>query len=58
MPQPVEAESSEMVVDGGPRREVAREQAPRAAASQDVEHGVEDVAQTVEAWPTRRLRER
>jgi hypothetical protein len=56
MPQPIEAESPEMVVDGGPRREVAREQAPRAAAPQDVEYCVEDVTQAMGARSTRRLR--
>lgn len=33
------------MVDGLPRREVVREQAPGAAAAQHVEDGVEDLAQ-------------
>ena len=52
MLQPVEAEPAEMVVDSRPRREVRREQAPRAAAPQSVEDGVEDVAQAMGARPT------
>src|SRR5215210_3615194 len=49
LPRPVDAPGSEVVVvDGLPRREVVREQAPGAAAAHHVEDGVEDLAQRME----------
>src|SRR5215207_4104005 len=47
MPKATQAEPAEVVVDGRPRREVARQHPPGAAAPQDVEDSVEDVAQGV-----------
>jgi hypothetical protein len=49
LPGSIEAELSEVVVDAAPGREVVRKQAPRTAAPYDVEDGVEDLAQRVEA---------
>ena len=46
----VDGPFSEIVVDGGPPRKVVWEHAPLAAASQDVEYGVEDLSQAVDPW--------
>ena len=46
-----QAEHAEVVVDGRPRREVARQHPPGAATPQDVEDGVEDVAQGMGTHP-------
>jgi hypothetical protein len=44
MPQSAQTESAEMVEDSLPGRKVTGQQAPRTAAFQDVEDGVEDLA--------------
>src|SRR5215213_8070158 len=51
VPKAAQAEPAEVVVDGRPRREVARQQPPGAATPQDVEDGVEDVAQGMDTHP-------
>src|ERR687893_3099521 len=47
VPKAAQAEPTEVVVDGGPGREVAGQHSPGAAAPQDEEDGVEDVSQGV-----------
>ena len=49
LPRSVQTPESEVVVDGLPRWEVVGQQSPGAAAPQDVEDGVEDLAQAMEA---------
>src|SRR5688500_2520555 len=48
-PRAVQAELPEVVVDAAPGREVVRKQAPRTAAPDDVEDGVEDLTQRVDS---------
>ena len=48
-PSAVEAPSSEVMVDGAPRWEVAGKQPPRTATPQDVEDGLEDYAGAVDS---------
>ena len=48
LPRTVDAPSPEPVVDAPPRRELARQQAPGAAAFQHVEDGLEDLARGVD----------
>jgi hypothetical protein len=48
-PQPVQSKPSEMVVNGRPRREVVGQKPPMTATFQDVEDGVENIAQGVGA---------
>jgi hypothetical protein len=40
------------MVDGGPSREVVREQAPLTATFEDVEDGVQDLAKAVGSRPS------
>jgi hypothetical protein len=47
LPGAVQTPGAEVVVDGLPRREVVWQQSPGAAALQDVEDGVEDLAQDI-----------
>jgi hypothetical protein len=47
LPDPVDAPSAEVVEDSLPRRELAREHAPLAAALQEVEDGVNDLARAM-----------
>ena len=54
-PRSAEAEFSEVKADGRPRREIVGHEPPWAAALQDVEDSVEDVAQGVSTQPTRHL---
>src|SRR5215208_5063013 len=49
-PGAVEAPSSEVVVDGLPRREVTGQKPPLAAALQDVENSVQDLAGAMDSW--------
>ena len=49
-PQPAQSESPEMVVNGRPRRKVMGQKPPMTATFQDVEDGVENIAQGVGAW--------
>src|SRR5215203_6450968 len=49
-PGAVEAPSSEVVVDSLPRREVTGQKPPLAAALQDVENSVEDLAEAMDSW--------
>src|SRR5215208_5000088 len=49
LPDTVQTPSPEVVLDGLPRREVVRQKSPGAAALQDVEDGVEDLEQAVQA---------
>jgi hypothetical protein len=49
LPDPVQTPRAEVVVDGLPRREVVGQKPPGAAALQEVEDGVEDLAQAVQA---------
>ena len=42
---------SEVVVNGGPSREVVREQTPLTAALKDVEDGVQDLTEAVGPRP-------
>jgi hypothetical protein len=51
VPQPIQAESSEVVVDCLPRREVAGQKPPGTSAANHVEDGVEDLAQAMDSWP-------
>jgi hypothetical protein len=46
-PSTVDAPSSEVVVDGFPRREFMGQQAPSTATSDDVEDGVKDLISAV-----------
>ena len=46
-PSTVDAPSSEVVVDGFPRREFMGQQAPSTAPSDDVEDGVKDLISAV-----------
>src|SRR5215218_5435023 len=46
-PRPVQTPGAEVVVDSLPGWEVVRQQPPGAAAANDVEDGVEDLAQGV-----------
>ena len=41
-----------LMVVGGPSRKIIRKHAPLAAASQDVEEGVEDLAKAVDPRPS------
>ena len=47
LPGTINAPFSEIMVDGGPSREVVGEQAPLATALQDVEEGLEDLTKVV-----------
>src|SRR3712207_5909067 len=49
LPRPVQTPEPKVVVDGFPRREVVRLESPGAAALYDVEDGVEDLAQGIDA---------
>ena len=49
LPGPVQAELSEAMVDAAPGWEVVGKQAPGAAAPYDIEDGVDDLAQRVDA---------
>jgi hypothetical protein len=49
LPGAIQAELSEVVVDAASRWEVVGKQAPRTAAPYNVEDGVEDLAQGVDA---------
>ena len=48
LPGAVDTPSPKVVVDGGPSREVMGEQAPLAAAFEDVEDGLEDLTKVVD----------
>src|ERR671917_652037 len=52
LPGTVDAPSSEVMVDGLPRRELMRQQAPGTATAHHVEDGIEDLAQGVGSGPT------
>src|SRR5215207_2473448 len=56
LPGTIDAPEAKVMVDGLPRREVVRQQAPGAAAAENVEDGVEDLAQVVEARSSRGFR--
>jgi hypothetical protein len=56
LPAAVDAPGSELMKDSLPRREVVRQKAPRAAAPQYVEDGVEDLTQTVDPGSPGRFR--
>src|SRR5215207_6791468 len=56
LPGTIDAPEAKVMVDGLPRREVVRQQAPGAAAAENVEDGVEDLAQVVEARLSRGFR--
>ena len=49
-PQPVQSESSEMVVNGRPWRKVVGQKPPSTAAFEHVEDSVENIAQGVGPW--------
>src|SRR5215217_2402117 len=51
-PQSTQSEPSEVIVNGRPRREVVGQKPPMAASFQDVEDGVENIAQGVGTWPS------
>src|SRR5829696_6156635 len=51
-PGAIDAPFPEVVVNGGPSRKVVREQAPLTTASQDIEDGVEDLAEAVDSRST------
>src|SRR4051794_25778865 len=55
LPGTIDAPEAKVMVDGLPRREVVRQQAPGAAAAENVEDGVEDLADAVEARSSRSL---
>src|SRR5215211_3905239 len=57
-PGAVEAPSSEVVVDSLPRREVTRQKPPLAAALQDIENSVQDLAGAVDSWASSPFRGR
>src|SRR5215203_5418549 len=48
LPGTIDAPFSEVVVDGGPLREVVGKQAPLATALQEIEDGIEDLAEAVD----------
>jgi hypothetical protein len=48
LPGSIQAPETEVVVDGLPGREVVRQQSPGTAAPDDVEDGVEDLAQRID----------
>lgn len=50
LPSAVDTPLSEIVVDGGPSREVVGKHSPLATALQDVEDGVQDLTKTVGPW--------
>ena len=52
LPSAVDTPFPEVPVNGGPSREVVRQQAPLAAASQDVEDGVQDLTKVVSPRPS------
>jgi hypothetical protein len=54
----VDSPLSEVMVDGLPGREVVGEQAPSAAALEDIEDGVEDLAQGMKPGAAGGLRDR
>jgi len=47
LPAAIDAPFPEVVVDGGPSREVVRQEPPLASGLQEVEDGVEDLAKVV-----------
>jgi hypothetical protein len=52
LPGTIDAPSSEVVVDGFPRWELLRQQAPSTTTSDDVEDSVKDLAQGVYPGPS------
>src|SRR5215213_2267307 len=55
LPGAVDPPFPEVVVDGGPPGEVVRKHAPLAAASEEVEDGVKDLAKIVDPGPSESL---
>ena len=55
LPRPIQAPDPEVMVDGLPRREVVGKETPGAAATDDVEDGIEDLAGGVDLWTTEGL---
>jgi hypothetical protein len=50
LPGTIDAPFSEVVIDGGPSRKVVGQESPLAAALQEVEDGLEDLAQIADPW--------
>jgi hypothetical protein len=48
LPPPIQAPETEVVVESLPRWEVVGKQSPRTAALENVEDGIEDLAQAME----------
>jgi hypothetical protein len=52
LPGPIPTPQAEVVRDGLPWRKLVRQQPPRAAAADDVDNAIEDLAQRMKPWAT------
>ena len=58
LPEPVLAPLGKVVVAQPPRRQVMRQEPPRAPAAHDVEDGIDDQSPVVTRWPSKLWRHR